>query len=322
MGEEKTVKRNYKATLFAMIFKDKKELLALYNAVNGTEYDDPELLEINTLENAIYISMQNDVSFIIDSRLSLYEHQSTCNPNLPLRYLFYVSDLYAGMIEKRKLYGQKALRIPTPRFLIFYNGKDKCPERQVLKLSDLYAIKEEELSLELKAVMLNINPGCNPAIKDACKTLRDYSEYTARVRKYAKEMPLEDAVERTITECIQEGILAEFLSQNRAEAKKMSIFECDEEEIMRQIREDGYEEGEAAGRSIGRQQGEIIGRQQGEIIGRQQGEIIGRQQGEVIGMERLNCLIQLLAKEDRLEDIVKASEDPEYQKQLLEEFSV
>ena len=84
MGEEKTVKRNYKATLFAMIFKDKKELLALYNAVNGTEYDDPELLEINTLENAIYISMQNDVSFIIDSRLSLYEHQSTYSPNLPI----------------------------------------------------------------------------------------------------------------------------------------------------------------------------------------------------------------------------------------------
>lgn len=191
-----------------------------------------------------------------------------------------------------------------------------------MKLSDLYAIKEEELSLELKAVMLNINPGCNPAIKDACKTLRDYSEYTARVRKYAKEMPLEEAVERAITECIQEGILAEFLSQNRAEAKKMSIFECDEEEIMRQIREDGYEEGEAAGRSIGRQQGEIIGRQQGEIIGRQQGEIIGRQQGEVIGMERLNRLIQLLTKEDRLDDIVKASEDSEYQKQLLEEFSV
>ena len=125
---------------------------------------------------------------------------------------------------------------------------------------------------------------------------------------------MEDAVERTITECIQEGILAEFLSQNRAEAKKMSIFECDEEEIMRQIREDGYEEGEAAGRSIGRQQGEIIGRQQGEII--------GRQQGEVIGMERLNRLIQLLAKENRLDDIVKASEDPEYQKQLMEEFSV
>ena len=158
--------RIYKARIFEMVFSDKKELLALYNAVNKTHYDNPERLEINTLENAIYMSMHNDVSFIIDSRLSLYEHQSTYSPNLPLRYLLYVSEVYAGMTKDENLYGQKIVNIPPPRFLIFYNGIDPYPEQMVLKLSDLYTIKEEELSLELTAVMLNINRGYNEELLD------------------------------------------------------------------------------------------------------------------------------------------------------------
>ena len=75
--------RLYNSRLFELRFRHKKELLQLYNAMNETNYDDPELLQINTLENAIYLSMHNDISFIIDSRLALYEHQSTCSPNLP-----------------------------------------------------------------------------------------------------------------------------------------------------------------------------------------------------------------------------------------------
>ena len=101
------VRRDYKARLFEMIFREKEELLGLYNAVNGTTYSNPDELEINTLENAIYLSMHNDVSFIIDSRLSLYEHQSTYSPNLPLRYLFYVSDLYSKMTKDSNLYGSR-----------------------------------------------------------------------------------------------------------------------------------------------------------------------------------------------------------------------
>ena len=65
--EEKSVKRDYKSRMFTMIFKDKKELLSLYNAVNGTHYDNPEELEITTLENAIYMAMKNDLAFILDS---------------------------------------------------------------------------------------------------------------------------------------------------------------------------------------------------------------------------------------------------------------
>ena len=219
--------RTYKARIFEMVFSDKKELLALYNAINKTKYDDPELLEINTLENAIYMSMKNDVSFIIDSRLSLYEHQSTYSPNLPIRYLLYVADIYANVTQNENLYGTKKVMIPPPRFLIFYNGRAPYPERKILKLSELYVVEEEEVSLELTALQLNINPGYNEELMNTCKTLRDYSEYTERVRKYAETMKLEEAVERAITECIREGILSEFLSKNRAEAKRMSIYEYD-----------------------------------------------------------------------------------------------
>lgn len=237
--------RTYKARLFEMIFSDKKELLQLYNAVNDTHYDNPEELQINTLKNAIYLSMHNDLSFVIDSRLSLYEQQSTYSPNLPLRYLLYIADLYSVMTKDDNLYGTKLVKIPTPRFMIFYNGAEDRPEKEILKLSDAFEIKSEELFLELKAEFININPGNNEALLKTCKTLKDYAEYTNRVRRYAEveKMSTEDAVERAITECIREGILAEFLEKYRWEAKKVSIYEYDEERQRRFDRAEGYEEG-------------------------------------------------------------------------------
>ena len=194
------------------------------------------------------MSMHNDLSFLIDSRLSLYEHQSTYSPNLPLRYLFYISDLYSGMTKDENLYGTKCIQIPTPQFVIFYNGSQEQPDRKILRLSDAYCVKEEHPALELTAVMLNINRGHNEKLKGMCKSLKDYSEYTARVREYAQVKPVEEAVEQAISECIQEGIMAEFLKQNRAEAKQVSIYEYDEEKHMRQEREASWEEGKFEGK--------------------------------------------------------------------------
>ena len=247
--------RMYKSRIFAMLFSDRNELLKLYNAINGTSYDDPDLLQVNTLENAVYMSMQNDVSFIIDMRLNLYEHQSTYSPNLPVRYLLYVADVYSDYTKDMNLYGTKAVKLPTPRFVIFYNGQAEQPDRKELKLSELFSIPDADPSLELKAVMLNINKGHNRKLMETCRTLQDYAEYTFRVREYAAEMPLDLAVEQAITECISDGILADFLRKNRAEAKKVSIYEYDEERHMRQTREEGMEEGYANGFSQGIEQG-------------------------------------------------------------------
>ena len=132
------VNRTYRSTVFIMLFEEKENLLELYNAMSGKHYTDPELLEINTLENAIYMSIKNDVSFLMDGRLSLYEHQSTYSPNLPLRFLFYISNLYSGMTKDENLYGTRKAQIPIPEFIIFYNGEEERPERETLKLSDLY----------------------------------------------------------------------------------------------------------------------------------------------------------------------------------------
>ena len=242
-AEELKPMKTYKDRMFRMIFSEKEKLLELYNAVSGKNYKDPELLTINTLENAIYMSMKNDISFLIDSRLSLYEHQSTYNPNMPLRLLHYISDLYESMVNPIKLYGSSTVQIPPPRFIVFYNGTVERPEREELCLSRLYSVEEEEIWLELKAVVLNINMGHNKELLEACRTMREYAEYVRKVRQYRKEMSIEESVECAITECIEEGILREFLMKNRAEAKAVSIYEYSEEEHIRMEREDAFQAG-------------------------------------------------------------------------------
>ena len=242
-SEALTVNRTFKSTLFIMLFEDKKNLLELYNAITGKHYADPELLEINTLENAIYMSMKNDVSFLIDGRLSLYEHQSTKNPNLPLRFLLYISHLYSRLTVKENLYGETIVQIPAPEFLIFYNGKDKMPERQILKLSDMYSVQEGQPKLELEATLLNISGSNNQKLKEACRTLGEYAIYTDKIRAYTEEMELSEAVDRAMDECIREDVLREFLMKHRAEARAMSIFEYDQERHMQQEREAGIEKG-------------------------------------------------------------------------------
>ena len=236
------VNRIYKDRLYKMIFNDKSELLKLYNAINGTHYDDPAMLTITTLDNAIYMTMENDLSFIIDMRLALYEQQSTVNPNLPLRFLMYITDIYSAYTKDMNIYGSKKVQIPLPSFVIFYNGVKSQPDRTEFLLSELFHPTTDQPALELKAVMLNINKGHNQELMNACHTLRDYSEYVARIRTYSAEMPLTDAVEKAITECIHENILRDFLLKNRAEAKAMSIYEYDEEKTMRMLREEAYEE--------------------------------------------------------------------------------
>ena len=242
------VNRIYKDRLYKMIFNDKSELLKLYNAINGTHYDDPAMLTITTLDNAIYMTMENDLSFIIDMRLALYEQQSTVNPNLPLRFLMYITDIYSAYTKDMNIYGSKKVQIPLPSFVIFYNGVKSQPDRTEFLLSELFHPTTDQPALELKAVMLNINKGHNQELMNACHTLRDYSEYVARIRTYSAEMPLTDAVEKAITECIHENILRDFLLENRVEAKAMSIYEYDEEKTLRMFREEGYEDGERNGK--------------------------------------------------------------------------
>ncbi len=236
-------KREYKDSLFRMIFNDREKLLDLYNAVNNTHYTNAEELQIVTLENAIYMNMKNDLAFILDFRLNMYEHQSTFNPNMPLRDLLYVAREYEKLVADKSLYASSLVKVPTPCFIVFYNGTQEQPEERILRLSDSFEIPTKEPALELTVKMLNINADMNFKILSQCRLLAEYMQYVNRVRKYALIMDLDEAVEMAVKECIQEGILKEFLIKYRAEAVSVSIFEYNEEKEIALIRQAEYGQG-------------------------------------------------------------------------------
>ena len=230
--------RKYKDTIFRMLFSDKKNLLSLYNALNGKNYSDCDKLEIVTLENAIYMSMKNDLAFILDLDLFLWEHQSTYNPNIPLRDLMYIAKEYEKYIKEKgiSLYSSRQQKIPAPQFIVFYNGNRKIGECMEHRLSDAYETVRGEPALELKVLVININEGHNQKLMESCQILKEYAQYVSKVRTYKKTLSLNEAVEKAVEECIREGILREFLLANKAEVVAMSIFEYDrewEEEILR-----------------------------------------------------------------------------------------
>lgn len=252
---KKQAKKQYKDTVFRMLFRDRRNLLELYNAVSGRSCTDPGLLEIVTLENAIYMGVKNDLAFLVDFHLYLYEHQSTVNPNMPFRFLQYVAEEYGRLTARESFYGSRRVQLPTPHFVCFYNGRNPQPERQVMRLSDAFQVREDEPQLELKALVLNINTGCNTELKRQCSTLSEYMQYVDRVRGYALTMPMQKAVDRAVDECIDEGILRDFLLANKAEVKSMSIYEYDEEATRQAIRIEEYERGIAEGIETGIKKG-------------------------------------------------------------------
>ena len=239
---ELQVNRQYKDRVFRMIFNSREKLLELYNAMNGTDYEDAEELEIVTLENAVYLAMRNDMAYVFHDELFLYEQQSSKNRNMPLRCLFYVSDSYSRMVRGQNLYGSRQIKIPAPTFVVFYNGKDKIEEGEVL-LSDAYSKKMEVPNLELRVKVWNINLGNSEEIYKKSRTMHDYMIFVDKTRRYSEQYPLEDAIEQTVEECIREGVLRDFLQANRAEVKKMCLYEYDEEQQRKWDREEGREEG-------------------------------------------------------------------------------
>ena len=248
-----TANRQYKDTIFRMLFKDKKNLLSLYNAMNQRNYTDEEALEVVTLENAIYMGMKNDLAFIMDMNLYLYEHQSTYNPNIPLRDLFYIANEYQRLVVHKSLYSSTLQKIPAPKFVVFYNGSKELEDWSQLQLSSAYEHPVEDPDLELRVTVLNVNEGHNKELMEHCQTLKEYAQYVARVRKYTSstELSLEEAVERAVDECMKEGILSEFLTKNRAEVISMSIFEYDKDEEEKKLRKAEYEAGVQVGMEAG-----------------------------------------------------------------------
>ena len=249
------VQRNYKDTVSRMLFREPENALSLYNALNGTNYADASQITFNMLDNAIYMGMQNDISFLIMNEVNLYEHQSTYNLNMPLRDLFYVAELLQVYVKDQSLYSSKLIKLPTPHFVVFYNGVESKPERRILRLSEAFEVPTKDPELELKVTILNINPRMNEDLKEKCPVLKQYTQYVEQVRCNSMNMSLEQAVEEAIEYCIRHNILKEFLSKQKAEVIKMSIFEYDEEREIELIRRDEREIGKEIGQKIGEEIG-------------------------------------------------------------------
>ena len=239
------VKRKYKDILFRFIFKDKKELLQLYNAINGTSYKNPDDLLITTMEDVIYIGMKNDLSFLIANEINLYEHQSTLNKNMPLRGLLYLARMYESYVETNGLnrYQKKLIPLPFPRFIVFYNGEEEIGENLTLRLSDAFEKRKEEPAVECVAKFININYGHNQELMEKCQRLNDYSYFVASVRNYLKEgRNQKDAVTCAVNECIEKGILKDVLEKHRAEVADMFLTTFDKKMYEEALREEGREE--------------------------------------------------------------------------------
>lgn len=285
--------REYKSDVISMMLQIPEYALDVYNAMNDSVYTDPDMIQIMRLENGISLSVRNDASFFISNYLNLYEHQSTYSPNAPLRFLIYLTNLLKKTIRKRDLYGRKRVQIATPHFAVFYNGTEKRPEKEVLKLSDAFINRTDTPEIELTVTVYNINPDNNTQLLEKSEVLRGYMIFVNRVRENlehqkkiaqnaseydeaAYEEDLEKAINEAIDYCVKHHIMEEFFRENRNEVTKSMVldytWERREELIRAEEYEDGKRDGYAAGISQGRAEGEKRGRAEGEKLGRAEGE--------------------------------------------------
>ena len=245
--------RNHKDRVFCMVFgyeKYKGNLLSLYNALNDTCYTNLDDLEITTMDNALYMSMKNDVSCIISNNLALFEQQSTWNPNMPLRGFMYFADLYNKYISTGSLgiYRDKLVKLPTPQYYVFYNGDRDMPDKQLLKLSDAFIEPPREGCFEWTATILNINYGHNKKLLSNCKTLSDYGILIKTINDYKQKYnDINAAIENAIDYCIEHDVLKDFLLERKTEAMHTLLTEYDEKKTMEYLRQDAYDDGVTEG---------------------------------------------------------------------------
>ena len=358
---ERRVNRKYKDSLFRKIFSDRKDLLDLYNALNGTQYTDEEELTVTTLEDVIYISIKNDVSFLLGGTMNLYEHQSSYNPNMPIRGLMYLARLYQNYIDDCEInvFSPVLKHLPRPKFIVFYNGSKDEPDQKILRLTDAFA--EEgipgESCLECCATMLNINYGHNYELMEKCRRLEEYSAFVAEVRKALAEGGNQrQAVDDAIDTCIEKGVLRDILIKERAAIMNM-VLSCTEKQYERLVQKEleqqekrikeqekklraGKKRIEEQENRMRQQQGQIeeqenrMRQQQGQIeeqegkMRQQQGKIeeqdsqMRRQQETIRDQERLLELNRILVREKKYDLLEQIQEDPALCEKLMVQYEI
>ena len=282
----------HKDRLFTFMFgraENRDWLLSLYNAVNGSAYTDAEAIEITTIDDAVYMGMKNDASFLLHWIMSLWAHQSTYNPNMPVRELMCLGKLYDKYIHQRKvnIYGSTLIKLPVPKLVVFYNGRKDQDDEETLKLSDAFPNDADVVSdVEVRVRMLNINKDHNRELMEACKPLSEYAWFVQAIRDYTVDGDVEAAVDRAIDEMPEDFLIKKFLIGNRAEVKDMCLTEYDEEETMQMFKEEGIAEGEKKGE------------------------------------DKLARLINALISAGRTDDISKATNDQKKRTAFYQEFNI
>lgn len=302
--KEFAVSRTYKDTLFRRLFgteRYKDNTLSLYNALGGS-CENPDELTFTTIDGVIYMGRKNDVSFLVDGELILWEHQSTVNPNMPLRGLIHLAQLYNKHLDVYGLsvYSSRRLTLPSPRYYVFYAGPTEVEDRLELRLSQLFADGGDNACAEIVATVINVNEGHSPEVLSACEVLAGYAHFVSLARGYARAHSRSEAVDLAVRACISEGVLADFFAENRAEVIDLFLTEWDEEKYRDLLRREAEEDGFAAGEAEGRKEGREEGRKEGLKEGREEGLKEGRDKmrGEFLKQAATQVQEGLLTPED------------------------
>ncbi|MBQ1516691.1 MAG: hypothetical protein IIZ46_00605 [Clostridia bacterium] len=252
MSENISTNREYKDRLFKFIFgnpENKEWTLSLYNAINNTSYENSDDIQLTTIQDAVYMNMKNDVSFLINDIMNFYEQQSSYNPNMPMRFLIYAGMVYSKYIETSDNYfeySSSQQKAPAPQCVCFYNGTANKDDRIILKLSDAFGHNRSDI--EVTVAMININYGRNKELMEKCKPLAEYSRFVDKVRIMLKETKdLGSAIGKAIDELTDDSLIKPFLMANKAEVTRMCITEFNEEKFRNQTFEEGLEKGKKEG---------------------------------------------------------------------------
>ena len=269
---------NRKDKLFRYIFgseEHKDWVLSLYNAINNTDYTNAEDLTITTINDVIYLSMKNDLSFLFADTMNFIEHQSTENNNLPLRMLFYMAGVYARYLKDtrqiRNLYNVKAVSLPAPCFVVFYNGRKEMPERQTLKLSDSF-MNKSDIRAELVVEIINLNSGNNRNLFKKSRPLKDYSQFIRDLQSLLSEgYNVEEAVQKALGKMPEDSEIKQLLTSDNTRVTQMILEEVSFEDILEARREEAVQDGREEGLKQGKEEGLKQGKEEGLKQGIEQG---------------------------------------------------
>ncbi|MDR0948736.1 MAG: hypothetical protein LBM69_04375 [Lachnospiraceae bacterium] len=296
------VRREAKDRLFRFVFeRNKKALMEIYNALNHTNYTDASTLEIITLEGVLYMSMKNDLAYLLVHTMNMYEQQSSYSPNWPLRMLIYTTAEYQkiALQNKEDLYSYKQIRLPKPKCVVFYSGSKELSDETYMKLSDSFLPSNVESDLELTVRVININRGHNEEFLKKCKRLEEYSFFVGQVdQRVSRGMTLKTAIMEAIDFCIQNNVMDDILEEHKSEVLGMVLTEYNERKTMQMLQREYRNDGRAEGRAEGKAEGKMEARDQ------------------------MNLLNSLLLRDNRIEDLKRSTTDFEFQNQLLQEYQI